>query len=86
MRISARRVRRSGWIDLAATKRRSGRIVSITHFGTYRVVLTHPSDRRTGVVINLSYVITVTCASLAHVFGEVVGSISRPQNVDPAGL
>jgi hypothetical protein len=65
MRILGACVRRSGWIDLAATKRRSDRLLSITHFGTYRAVLTHPSDRRTGVVINLSYVITLTRASLS---------------------
>ena len=85
MRIISACVRRSGWIDLARTKRRSGRLLSITHLGTYRVVLTQPPNRRTGVVLNLRYVITVTCASLRAVFGEVVGSISRAQNVDPAG-
>jgi hypothetical protein len=74
-----------GWIDLARTQRRVGRLLSITHLGTYRVVLTQPPNRRTGVVLNLRYVITVTCASLRAVFGEVVGSISRAQNVDPAG-
>ena len=53
MRIPARRVRRSGWIDLARTKRRSGRLLSITHLGTYRVVLRQPPNRRTGVALNL---------------------------------
>ena len=86
MRIIGACVWRSGWIDLARTKRRSGRLLSITHLGTYRVVLTQLPDRRTGVVRNLRYVITVTCASSARVFGEVVGSTSRAQNVDPAGF
>ena len=78
-------VRRSGWIDLARIKRRRGRLMSITHLVTYRAVLTQPPDRRAGVVLNLRYVMTVTCASLRAVFGEVVGSIARAQNVDPAG-
>ena len=89
MRIPARRVRRSGWIDLSRTRRRAGRLLSITHIGTYRVVLTQPHDRRTGVVLNLRYVMTVTRASMRiparRVFGEVVRSISRAQNVERAG-
>jgi hypothetical protein len=76
---------RSGWMDLASTKRRSGRLLSVTHLSTYHVVLRRPPDRRTDVVLSLRYVITVTCASLARVFGEAVGWISRAQNVDPAG-
>ena len=75
----------SGLVHLARTQRRSGRLLSITHIGTYRAVLRQPPNRRTDVVLNLRYVITVTCASLRAVFGEVVGSISRAQNVDRVG-
>ena len=72
-------------MDIASTKRRSGRLLGTTHVDTYRVVLTHPHDRRMNVVVNLRNVITVTHASLVRVFGEVVASTSRPQNVDPGG-
>ena len=46
-------VRRRGCIDIAPTKRRSGRLLGITHVGTYRVVLTHPHDIRVNVAVNI---------------------------------
>ena len=72
-------------IGIASVIRRAHRVLTSTHLGTYRVVLAQPHDRRTGVVLNLSYVITVTRASLRAVLGEAVGSISRAQSVVPAG-
>ena len=51
--------RRSGLVDLSSV-RRSGRLLSITHVGTYRVVVTYPPDRRTGVVLNLRFVIALS--------------------------
>ena len=78
--------RRSGWIDLSRTNRRYGRLLCITHLGTYHPMIKQPSDLRTGVALNLRNVITVTCASRSVAWvGEVVGSISRAQIVDTAG-
>ena len=60
-------------IDIAPIKRRSGRLLGITHVGTYHEVIAQPLDRRTGVVVNLRYVITVTTRAVSSKRGSRIG-------------